>query len=39
MQFTYKAYRDLITLLRDYNYTICDYHNYQRGRQKRDHPT
>ena len=31
MQFTYKAYRDLITLLRDYNYTICDYHNYQQA--------
>lgn len=28
MKFTYKAYRELISLLREYNYTICDYHNY-----------
>lgn len=28
MKFTYKAYRNLIALLREYGYTICDYHNY-----------
>lgn len=28
MKFTYKAYRELLALLREYGYTICDYHNY-----------
>lgn len=28
MKFTYEAYRELIALLREYGYTICDYHNY-----------
>jgi len=31
MKFTYKAYRELIALLREYNYTICDYHNYAKS--------
>ncbi len=31
MKFTYKAYRDLITLLRKNNYTICGYHNYRQA--------
>ena len=31
MQFTYKAYENLVTLLRRYNYTICSYHNYQQA--------
>ena len=28
MKFTYEAYRNLIALLRECGYTICDYHNY-----------
>lgn len=28
MKFTYQAYKELLTLLKEYDYTICDYHNY-----------
>lgn len=28
MKFTYRAYRDLLLLLREQNYEFCDYHNY-----------
>lgn len=29
MDFTYAAYKDLIALLREKNYTVCGYHDYQ----------
>lgn len=33
MEFTYQAYQNLITLLREKGYTFCNYHNYtQTGR-------
>ena len=31
MKFTYEAYRNLIALLRECGYTICDYHNYMQS--------
>lgn len=30
MEFTYKAYRELLTLLREHGYTFCSYHNYRK---------
>lgn len=31
MEFTYKAYRNLLTMLREYHYTVCDYHTYEQA--------
>lgn len=33
MNFTYQAYKNLIQLLREHDYTICDYHNYAQVRR------
>jgi hypothetical protein len=31
MKFTYNAYEDLISLIKDHNYEICNYENHQRS--------